>query len=314
MIEKIGFFSKLIVLMLASVFAGVPEKKEIPVEPYEQRRIEYYDDKLTEDISNEEEIYTTVVEQADILVDTGSMATEPKDSNDDASKIALPEINKDDFSILAPTVNMSFEELVGDNLDRSLPSYMPEPGTYKLIVDLKYQVVMAYKKDEAGKYSIPVRYMLCSTGADATPSPTGTFKMRDYRVRYGLFVNTESYAQYWSLITGRIYFHSVLYLDTDASEYTETSYNNLGHNVSHGCIRLTVPDARWIWYNCAPGTEVTIREGSSKDKDTKDIREKLILAKLPDKRVDFNKIKLPYTDNWKIEDVPAEFKFINGSQ
>ncbi|MGX8706824.1 MAG: L,D-transpeptidase [bacterium] len=34
---------------------------------------------------------------------------------------------------------------------------------------------------------------------------------------------------------------------------------NLGSNVSHGCIRLSVEDAEWIYQNCTPGMTVIIQ-------------------------------------------------------
>ena len=67
--------------------------------------------------------------------------------------------------------------------------------------------------------------------------------------------------------------------------------------MSHGCIRLTVPDARWIYYNVAPGTEVEVRKGSSSDKEAAEIRSKLVLAKRPSKRPDLVKGEIPDTDN-----------------
>lgn len=218
------------------------------------------------------------------------------------------------FEDLAPTVNMSFEELVGNNGIYGYPEGFPVPETYRITVDLKWQVVMVYRQDENGKYTIPVRYMICSSGADKSQTPTGTFKMRDYRVRNSIFNNTDSYAQYWSLITGRIYFHSILYSSLNASDYTTASWKALGTNVSHGCIRLTVPDARWIWYNCAPGTVVEIRRGSADDKETKAIKNKLVLAKLPETRIKIKEGKIPMTDNWSIENIPHDVSFTNGHQ
>lgn len=218
------------------------------------------------------------------------------------------------FSDLAPTVNMSFEELVGDNGIYDELTAMPEAGTYKIIVDLYHKVVMAYTKDENGKYTRPVRYMLCGVGASSTPTPTGTFKMENYRLRYEHFNNTNCYGQYWSILTGRIYFHSILYTSFNAKDYTDTSYDNLGKSVSHGCIRLTVPDARWIYYNVAPGTTVVVRKGSSDDKETAAIREQLVLAERPKTRPKLVKGEIPDTDNWTIDEVPHETKFIQGSQ
>lgn len=228
---------------------------------------------------------------------------------------SVSELTDEEFAMIAPTVRMSFDELVGDNgVYNGYPEYFPYPDTYKIVVDLKYQVVMVYRKDADGNFTIPVRYMKCSSGANGSESPTGTFKMRDYRVRFALFRNTNSYAQYWSLITGKIYFHSILYDKLDAATYTASSWNSLGKNVSHGCIRLTVPDARWIWYNIAPQTECQIKYGTSEDTDTKLIRERLVLAKVPDERLKLKKGEIPHTDNWNIEDVPQEVPFVNGSQ
>ncbi len=217
---------------------------------------------------------------------------------------------------LAPTTHMSFEELVGDNGIYEYPEAFSTPDTYKIIVDLKYQVVMVYSMDEKGEYTVPVRYMLCSTGADKTQSPVGTFEMKDYRVRFSRFVNTENFGQYWSLITGRIYFHSILYDSKNASDYITSTWNNLGKNVSHGCIRLSVPDARFIYYNMAPGTKVEIRKGSSSDTQTKEIREKLLegKAKAPSKRAEITAGEIPYTDNWTVEEIPHLVPFVQGHQ
>ena len=35
-------------------------------------------------------------------------------------------------------------------------------------------------------------------------------------------------------------------------------YNKLGTTCSHGCIRLCVADAKWIYDNCALGTKVEL--------------------------------------------------------
>ena len=41
-----------------------------------------------------------------------------------------------------------------------------------------------------------------------------------------------------------------------------SSYNNLGKRVSHGCVRLQVIDAKWIFDNCPRGTKITIYNSS----------------------------------------------------
>ena len=217
------------------------------------------------------------------------------------------------FSTLAPTVNMTFEELVGDDGLRDKPKGYPAPDTYYIIVDIRHQVVMVYAKDENGEYTVPVRYMLCSTGLENS-TPIGVFKMGAYRVRFSKFERDGRYGQYWTQIRKAIYFHTFLYSERDASTYIEQTYLELGSKASHGCVRLTVPDARWMWYNIGYGTKCEIREGSDDDTATAMIREQLVLAKPPAERVQLTPGEIPSTDNWSIEDVKIEIPYVQGSQ
>ena len=216
------------------------------------------------------------------------------------------------FDDLAPTTHMTFEELVGDSGEEGYPDMMPAPDTYKIIVDLYWKVVLVYTKNSLGEYTVPVRYMRCTVGVPGR-TRTGTFKMLSTKNRFAHF-NVGGNAQYWSLIVSATYFHSILYDAIDANTWTRSSWENLGKAVSHGCIRLPVPDARWIYYNAAPGTVVTIRSGSKDDKETKAISDQLILAKAPETRPNLKKGQIPWTDNWTIEDVPQEVKFVRYEQ
>ena len=226
------------------------------------------------------------------------------------------------FSYYAPTVNMSFEELVGSlgdldtvhPFDKSkylLPKYYPAPDTYKIIVDTYWQVVKVYTKDENGDYTIPVRYMLCSSGSSRVGSETrlGEWKMQPVKLRFGKFVGTGEFAQYWSLIRSRTYFHSILYTTSDLSTYQVSVYNNLGKKASHACVRLTVPDARWIYYNICYDTVCNVIEGSKDDLETKAIREQLILAQPPVTRVKIIAGETPYTDNWSIDEIAGDINY-----
>lgn len=208
------------------------------------------------------------------------------------------------FAELAPTTKMSFKELVGDDGDYSIPTKFPDNQTYQVVVDERWQIVMVYSQDKNGKYTIPVRYAICSTGSSSTPTRKGTFKVgvnnknKYAKVRFGEFTGQNCYAQYWTHITSRTFFHSLLYSKKNAATYTTTSYKNLGTRCSHGCVRLTVPDARWIFYHIGPGTTIIVRTGSSSDSAAKAIKNKLKLAKLPSSRPSLKPGKIPNTDNW----------------
>ncbi len=205
------------------------------------------------------------------------------------------------FEELAPTTTMSFEELVGDNGVYEKVVDYPPAGTYRVVVDLRYQLVIVFEKDAQGQYLIPVRYMVCSSGGNGNSTPTGTFKSGDHKVRFGLFVNDNVYGQYWTQITGRIYFHSLLYSARNAKTYTTSSYKNLGKAASHGCVRLLVPDARWLYYNIAPGTEVEVRYGNKGNEILQSIKDRMVRAPLPEDRPNLKAGEIPHTDVWSID-------------
>ena len=218
-----------------------------------------------------------------------------------------------DFALLAPTVNMTFEELTGDDGLRDYPEGYPASDTYYIIVDIQFQVVMVYTKDEDGDYTVPVRYMICSTGT-GNRTPIGLFELDTYKLRFSRFRRDGRYGQYWTQIFRAYYFHTFLYKKADAASYDESTYLELGSKASHGCIRLTVPDARWVWYNIGYGTKCEIRKGDPGDAATAMIREQLVIAKLPEERAALVAGDIPNTDNWSIEDVKLEIPYVQGSQ
>lgn len=208
-------------------------------------------------------------------------------------KQALP------FAELAPTTTMEFAELVGDNgvyEDETEIPPLPSPDTYKIVVNEYWQFATVFVRDANGEYTVPVRYMITTTGANKTPSPKGTFTMHDHYVRFGLF-SVGVYGQYWRQITGRIYFHSLLYLHRNANSYTE-SYSHLGRRGSHGCVRLMVPDARWIYYNIAPGTVCEIIRGDKQDAAAKAIKQQLVFPRRPGSRPGLKAGRIPVTEAW----------------
>ncbi|NMA95287.1 MAG: L,D-transpeptidase family protein [Clostridiales bacterium] len=133
-----------------------------------------------------------------------------------------------------------------------------KPLPYKLEIDVTNQVVTAYSRDSSGNYTKIARQMICTTGKSSTPTPLGTFKMPGQKGRWGYFTKFDTYAQYWNRIRGSILFHSVLFAEPDVSTISMSSVRNLGSPASHGCVRLTVADAKWLYESCPAGTEVTV--------------------------------------------------------
>ena len=60
------------------------------------------------------------------------------------------------------------------------------------------------------------------------------------------------------VIKGNYLFHSVPYAKKSFNSMKYKGYNKLGTNCSHGCVRLALMDAKWIWNKCPKGTKITV--------------------------------------------------------
>lgn len=127
---------------------------------------------------------------------------------------------------------------------------------YMIRINKQQNVVTVYKYGKEKKYR-PYRAFICSTGAQ---TPVGTFHLLE-KLRWHE-LDGPTYGQYCSRITGRILFHSVWYYKPDKRTQSYIQYNRLGTTASHGCVRLTVWDAKWVFDNCPSGTKVVIYNSS----------------------------------------------------
>ena len=151
------------------------------------------------------------------------------------------------------------------------PTPEPTPVPFHIVVDVANQVTSVYGRDENGEYTVPVRQMLCSTGMKATPSDVGDWVLNGRHSTWCIFPKWgNSYARYWTRINSSIAFHSPIYTAVSNSAMKISSYNKLGQRASHGCIRLAVWDAKWIYDNVGAGTVVSIVEGMDPDPELRD--------------------------------------------
>ena len=128
---------------------------------------------------------------------------------------------------------------------------------YVLKVSTDDQRVYVYAPDRNGEYTDLVRTMKCSTGRNSSPTPKGTYTDTAQGARWHFFKKFNCWAQYAFYIEGDIMFHSVLY-SQKGGKVTQSSVNHLGSKASHGCVRLSVEDAKWIWTNCPANTKVIV--------------------------------------------------------
>ena len=101
-----------------------------------------------------------------------------------------------------------------------------------------------------------VKQFVCSTGEKGSETPTGTFRIAERgKSFYSQRVGEGGY--YWTQFKGDYLFHSLPF-DENYQMKTEEAAK-LGTPASHGCVRLPVDDAKWIYDHIPRGTVVTIR-------------------------------------------------------
>lgn len=127
---------------------------------------------------------------------------------------------------------------------------------YQIRVNRAANCVTVYEKDASGEYTIPVRAFVCSCGRTGHETPLGTFKTSNY-YKWRLMVD-GTYGKYAVRFNKSILFHSVPYLKRNSASMKWEQYNLLGQSASLGCVRLACDDAKWIYDNCKPGTEVIV--------------------------------------------------------
>ena len=127
---------------------------------------------------------------------------------------------------------------------------------YKLEISLDDQRVYVYALNDDNHYE-QIDTFICSTGL-GNSTPKGIFIKTQPLNRWHYFKKFLCWAQYSYQIEGDILFHSVLYSAKSESTLRVNSVYALGSKASHGCVRLQVEDAKWIYENCEKGTIVIV--------------------------------------------------------
>ena len=121
---------------------------------------------------------------------------------------------------------------------------------YLLMVDCTSHQVGIYE-GEKGQWEL-IDSFPCGDGAAATPTPLG-----EYEITRKFTYFDDGNARLWyasAFITSEYLFHSVLYYQEPSPETIMDG--TLGQAVSHGCVRLSLDKAEWIFDNVPVGSKV----------------------------------------------------------
>ncbi|WP_455540021.1 L,D-transpeptidase family protein [Terrisporobacter sp.] len=124
------------------------------------------------------------------------------------------------------------------------------PTKNLIATDLTNKLTYVFEKDENNKW-VQLYKWSSSVGKPSTPTITGTFYINGRKPYFG----SDTYrVKYATRIRGSYYYHSILF----NAEGTEIIDDTLGEAISHGCIRLALENARWIYENILDTTTVVI--------------------------------------------------------
>lgn len=154
-------------------------------------------------------------------------------------------------------IRTTFVVPVNNYTDAEYAQLLSAQYPYKLDVVRNQCTVLVYGLDKSGDYSILYHAFVCGPGQT---TPIGTFHTPFKAAWHPL---QGCWGQYCTQITGNYLFHSSPYNSPNKNDLSYRLYNQLGTVCSHGCVRLTVADAKWIYDNCPLGTTVSIYNASS---------------------------------------------------
>ena len=124
------------------------------------------------------------------------------------------------------------------------------PTTNLITTDLENKLTYIFEKNNYGSWNLLYKWS-CTVGKPSTPTIKGTFYVSGRKPYFG----SDTYrVKYATRIRGSYYYHSILF----NAEGTEIINVVLGMSLSHGCVRLAVENAKWIYENVLDKTTIII--------------------------------------------------------
>ena len=122
---------------------------------------------------------------------------------------------------------------------------------YSIVCSTTYNKVAVFKGSK-GDWRL-IKFWSCCTGAYSSPTVKGNFTTSGKTYHFG---EEKGYTCWYATsFYGNYLFHSVLYVPGSKSSYVDSS---LGYNISHGCVRLAISNAKWIYNTIPSGTHVYV--------------------------------------------------------
>lgn len=162
----------------------------------------------------------------------------------------VPNVNlKKDAEIIDAKNNFDYISTQQEEVQMNYGDKFNFKSKYGIAVSIDKQKVYVYDNNKL------IKSMLCATGVEGSDTPTGRFKI-ETRAKWFFSQEYQEGGKYYLQFKGDFLFHSVP-CDRNKNVIPEEE-NKLGFKASHGCIRLSLDDSKWLYDTVPNQTDVVI--------------------------------------------------------
>ena len=161
----------------------------------------------------------------------------PEDAETSDTGNIAQEVSKESSS------NPGSDTSIIENIDYS------DSANFRIEIDLSRQRLIVFYGEDI------LKEMVCSGGALETPTPLGEFNTTQ-KIEYSWIPRFEVGAYYWVRFFEDYLIHSVPF--DENGEMIVEEFEKLGNPASHGCVRLRLEEAKWLYETLPLGVMVLI--------------------------------------------------------
>lgn len=162
---------------------------------------------------------------------------EPEDTDVSGKDDSLREVSEESSTRQEEDISII------ENIDYS------NSADFRIEVDLPRQRLIVFYSDEV------IKEFICSGGTPGDDTPLGEFTTIE-KIEYSWIDRYNVGAYYWVRFFGNYLIHSVPF--DENGEMIVEEFEKLGQPASHGCIRLRLDEAKWLYETLPLGVKVLI--------------------------------------------------------
>jgi len=162
---------------------------------------------------------------------------EPEDADVSGKDDSLREVSEESSTWQEEDISII------ENIDYS------NSADFRIEVDLPRQRLIVFYSDEV------LKEFICSGGTPGDDTPLGEFTTIE-KIEYSWIDRYNVGAYYWVRFFGNYLIHSVPF--DENGEMIVDEFEKLGQPASHGCIRLRIDEAKWLYETLPLGVKVLI--------------------------------------------------------